>query len=234
MPLHPIKDGFAAYSSAAGMHPLGSGVSFKPASGAITSVDYITSTVISDSTTITCPASISSGDLLLFVDHNGLNNPTLVTPTGWTLIATTADAFDTNGLFWKIADGTESSSTITGMSNAYGGKAIIQFRANDSQAITSFSIDGVVSTITDGDPGQQTVAASGGTIPVVGIALFITEATQVDPRTTSITPDQEIVADQSVYIHIYQQTSSPADYTFDMADDGYSNSLIGCYLHTFA
>ena len=31
MPLHPISDGFAAYSSAAGMHPIGTGVPFKPA-----------------------------------------------------------------------------------------------------------------------------------------------------------------------------------------------------------
>jgi hypothetical protein len=99
-----------------------------------------------------------------------------------------------------------------------------------------------VSEYTGLNPAEKTIAASGGVAPVLGIACFCARnnGSTISPRTTSITPDHELNdtggqdVETAFYVHDYIQESSPADYTFDMDDEGTNNCLFGFYFHNFS
>lgn len=76
--------------------------------------------------TITCPASIAAGDLIILLD-NSFNPagsiPTAVTPSGWTQAVSQGDNFPGTGavrtsICYKTADGSEGGTSITGMSSS--------------------------------------------------------------------------------------------------------------------
>jgi hypothetical protein len=229
--VHPLK-------LASAIHWMPAGIIASTAVAADT-IDYVTHTTSSDPT-ITAPATINAGDLLILIDRADTElstPPTDVTPSGFTQILTQTV---TNGVDFairlsvsrKIADGTEDGSTITGMAGENQDyKILYQFRASFG-AISSFSTSTPTQEGTTGNPAQQTVAASGGTEPVLGIAVWAASGTP-DPRTTSITPDHEITVNIRLVAHDYVQNTSPADYTIDM-DDETDNILAGFYLHNFA
>lgn len=208
-------------------------IGWRGAVGGITSLTYQTHTT-STAAAITAPASINAGDLLVLIDDAlGSPLPTAVVPTGFTQIGTDLNGANTKIIVsYKIADGTEDSSSITGMDgNLADRKVMLQYRAD--VPIASLSVSTPVTQMVDTNPAQQTVAASAGTGIVLGITLFstITSSTDISPRTTSITPDHEISVTNKFYVHDYIQASSPADYTFDMGDHGNQNGLWGAYIH---
>ena len=203
--------------------------------GGVTSLTYQASPT-SEASTITAPASINAGDLLVLVQRarNTSGAPSDVTPTGFTDIPTSLTGTNTRiSCKYKIADGTEDSSTITGMNgDNQNAKVLLQYRANIP--LTALSASSLIGVITDANPAVQTLTASGGT----GIVLGITSAsaqTAITTDTISITPDHDINTASSILIvDDYIQASSPADYTWDMGDEGNRNGLVGFYLHNFS
>jgi hypothetical protein len=213
----------------------------------ITTMTYVANTV-SEGTTITLPATINAGDLLVLIQcasDGDVGAPADVTPSGgWADIPTSVSATTGSGSIrlsgkYKIADGTEDSAVTTGMNGSLAdGKVAWQFRGN--LAIATLSLGAAVGDATANNPAQQTILASSGTPPVVGITGFCdaTGSPAVSPRTTSITPDHEISttggAAGVLWSHDYVQNSSPANYTFDMDDEGASQGIFGFYIHNFA
>lgn len=195
---------------------------------AITSVSYISSTTSTGSNDITLPSGILLGDILVI----GAFASTFATNAGWTNGTIT----NSSGFKWKIADGTESGATLTfATGTPTSWRAIcVQLRPDQQTDAVSQRSGGNVSTQTNTNPAQQTLNASAGTAPVVGLTMFHTAAGGVvNPRTTSITPTQELSVGTEHYLHVYIQNSSPADYTWDMDDEGTANNLTGNYLHSF-
>jgi hypothetical protein len=219
-----------------GLMKAGETVPSGPLPGPITSLAYITHTTATTET-IVAPASINAGDLLVLVQRgrNATGTPTGVIPSGFTEVGTGPDGGTSHAsISYKIADGTEDSGVFTGINgDANNSKFMWQYRAN--AAIVSLSVSTLISSgFLSGNPAAQTMTASGGTGIVLGITSFFTNnsAGNVDPRTTSITPDHEATdGGGAAYSHDYIQLSSPLDYTWDMDDEGNNNLLMGCYFH---
>lgn len=205
---------------------------------AITTLSYITHTT-STSPTISFPASgVQAGDLFVILSRgentSGGSGPGDVVPSEFNLIGTQVNggARIRVSAYYKIAEGDEAGGTVTGINGNNESHVLIQYRAN--QPIASLSVSTPVWTGVIGNPAAQTIAASGGVAPVLGIAMFanINASNSINPRTTSISADHEIAPTVHHYVHDYIQNASPADYTFDMDDEGDGNNLFGFYIHS--
>lgn len=186
----------------------------------------------SQAQTITAPADIIAGDLLVILDRaeNVSGDPTSVTPTGFTTINNAVAAFVKQNLSYKIAAGTEGGSSITGMvGTEYTRKAMYVFRGGIP--ITSVTVGSAAGQIISTDPTAQVVAASAGTPPLIVIGGYsVYGAGVVDPRTFSTTKDGEVTPSTDFYLAYKVYNSSPADTTIDMDDEGAENALQSCYL----
>ncbi len=212
---------------------IGFGVVSATVAGPATSLSQVASAT-SALETITVPAGVIAGDLLVLLDRaedDATTVPTTVVPTGFTSIINTAHAQYTRSIMsYKIAVGTEASSSITGMNGtAYESKAMYVFRGNNP--ITSVTAASAAGQFTESNPTAQVVTASAGAVPLVVLAGYsVFAANAVDPRTFSTTKDGEISNGTDLYLAYKIYNSSPADTTVDMDDEGFENCLQSCYL----
>lgn len=186
----------------------------------------------SSSSTITAPSDLRMGDLLLLFDcaSTSLSPPSAVTPSGWTQVDTQAGTSMRDSMCYKIADGSEASSSITGMNGGYSNRKLLAvFRCN--VPIVGVSISTVSKTITASNPASQSVTASSGTAPLIVIASWSDQidSNDISPRTQSPTMT-EISNTTHQYIGWIGYTSSPSDQSFDMDDEGADNALMGFYM----
>lgn len=207
------------------------------AGGALTTLSEQASAT-STAATITGPASIAAGDLLVLWDaaNGSFGEPTSVVPTGFTSIID----FSTVGTdlrciaSYKIADGSEASATITGMDGAAADhKMLYVFRGN--VAISSVSANDTASEINIGNPLAQTVNASGGTPPLIIFGGYLSLGSTIDPRTFTVggspSKDGEISTGTDAYLAYKIYNASPADTVVDMDDEGSTyNALASFYL----
>jgi hypothetical protein len=198
----------------------------------LTSISVFSSAT-STATTITAPANINAGDLLVLLDRAenlGVDPPTLVTPTGFTSIGNiTTYLYSMQNLSYKLAVGTEGNATITGMSgDNYARKALYVFRGDVAAGtITVMSYNGEA---TNFEPSSQTVTASSGTYPLVVIGAYSTFNTALSPRTFSPAKDNEITPVNDFYLAYRIYNSSPANTSVGMEDEGDENMLQSCYI----
>jgi hypothetical protein len=192
----------------------------------------------STATTITVPADVRAGDLLVLLDRcNGIvlctgDPPAAVVPSGFTTISNQATG---NGVAsprrqiasYKLADGSEASTSLTGMTAASGGAKILAvFRGGIP--IVSVVLNDVGGQTTDGNPTAQVVNASGGTPPLIVFGFYGSNSA-IDPRTFSTTKDGEL-SQGNLWLAWKVYNSAPADTSIDMADEGNVNILQSCYI----
>jgi hypothetical protein len=192
------------------------------------------STEVADNT-ITAPADIIAGDLLILMDATAgsYGAPTLVTPSGWTNIVNITTGKGRMAVHRKIADGSEASSNIVTMGGAYDvlfNKILVVYRGNIPATSQTTSTPNTQATT--GDPGAQTVSASGGVAPLVVIGCYASDGT-VDPRTFtqggSPAKDGEANGNTSGYQAWKIFNTAPADIVVDMQDEG-TNFLASFYV----
>lgn len=210
------------------------------AAGGLTTLSFVTSTTSEDSSTVTAPATVNAGDILVYFDYTsdyGSSPAAAVTPSGFTNQVSVALTASRLMISTKLADGTEDSASITGMTqngaNSGGGKAILQFRGDPT--VSSLNIVDVSQEMTDGNPTSQSITAGGGSAPLIVIAAYSCNKGTVDPRTFSTTADGEVGFNSLLFgvnataaYKIYN--SSPADTTIDQDDEGFENALAGFYI----
>ena len=127
------------------------------------------SDVISTGETITVMSGVKAGDLLVFFDFANRTSdyytiPSAVTPSGFTLIHSFGENYIQGtgaevgrwSAYYKIATGTESSTTLTGMDSDRNRKCLLLFRG--TRQISSVAINSVVSGV--GGTGAFTTATS--------------------------------------------------------------------------
>ncbi len=206
------------------------------------SISLFASATSNQSSTITAPANILPGDLIVMADlAAGSSAPAAVTPTGFTQVATSVTSSNYRMcLSYKLAVGNEGGTSITGMtfSSGFGAtKAIYVFRGD--VAATSLIVGGANSQSTTGDPTSQNVTAASGLAPLVVLGAYGGSgiAGTVNPRTFSTTKDgeQEVVGDTissdcDLWLAYKIYNSAPADTSIDMDDEGSSNSLMSGYI----
>lgn len=183
---------------------------------------------ISTAATITAPATINAGDILVLADNAiGTVTPSTVVPTGFTSVVNTNDGIMRQIVSYKIADGTEDGGTITGMNgNQFNAKALLQFRPDT--AASSLALSTPNAQVTDANPTAQNVAASGGAVPLIVFAAYCSGGA-VSPRTFSPAKDGEVTPDTFLYLAYKIYNSAPANVSVDMDDEGNSNMLQSFY-----
>jgi hypothetical protein len=186
----------------------------------------------STAATVTGPASIQAGDVLLLGDRarNTVGLPTAVIPTGFTEIASTASDGTTSRtrLSYKIADGSEASASITGMDGtSTDNKVLLVFRPSTPATVLTFADPGQETT--DVNPTSQTITASGGAVPLIVGATYGSSAA-VDPRSSTPAMDAEVSSSTLFYFGYKIYNSAPSDHTVDMDDEGATNTLQSFYV----
>jgi hypothetical protein len=191
--------------------------------------------------TVNAPADIQAGDLLVLADLGTaiLSTPATVEPPGFNTIINTSGAPAGTGarqiFSYKIADGSEGSTTITGMNGgSSNNKVLLVFRGNvPIVTATPNTFAGQVSAL---NPSAQNVAASGGTPPLVIFGIYgVDNSASVNPRTFTVAgspaKDGEVgnsSSDLFVAWKIY--LTAPADASIDMDDEGNANVLQSGYI----
>jgi hypothetical protein len=181
--------------------------------------------------TIVAPTGIVAGDIIVLYD-NAANNSTLpaaLIPSGFVGILN--NTLSTNRRVicsYKIATGSESGTTITGMSvNNVVAKIMLVFSINRASPVT---VKSVQYEATDGDPVAQVIPSGSGTAPLVAIGF--NRNTSGTGISMSPTEDGSVVnSGHFGYYKIYN--SNPAtNVTFDGGDGGVNNMLMSFYLET--
>jgi len=198
--------------------------------GGLSSIAFQTSATSSTSTTITCP-TVQQYDVGILVDFaaNGGSTPTQVVPSGFTSLRTDTVGFYRGTASYKVFDGSESGSTLTGLSgDSRVTKTLLVFRPD--APITSVTASTWLGEATTGDPSSQSISASGQSAPLIRIAgangsgtITPTPTGTFDSTVTQGTGTGRQVVGYSV------QNSSPSDDTVDMNDVG-TNWLVSGWL----
>ncbi len=201
----------------------------------------------SNAASVTGPAGILPGDLLVLYDvafqaAGGL--PSAAVPSGFSIINNSVGiAGDTRLISsLKIADGSEASASLTGMNAAGAGannnKMLYVFRGD--VPIQSASVQSVAQQGTAGNPTAQVVSAGSGVAPLIVFGCYSTfdasGSIVVNPRTFSTTKDGEINTNAAGAVNfdnwlaykIYN--SSQANSSIDMDDEGDENYLSSFYI----
>jgi hypothetical protein len=201
----------------------------------LTTLTKITNTGATSTTasTISYPASIQAGDLLVLYQAAIADNGNTALPSGWVEYQNVI----LGGTSWrvrvayKIATG-EETGTFTGLpSTAYNGWTMTQYRG-DRKIKTVIPAGFASSGPTSADPGGINIAASGGVAPLIveGHAHTPTySGYSFSPGADDmLTTGSTGLGAHRTPIKIYN--SSPADHSLDIGDNGTGNFLCGYYL----
>jgi hypothetical protein len=137
---------------------------------AVSSMAFQTSAT-STGSTITCPTvqQYDVGVLIDYASNNFSPEPTQAVPSGFTSLATSADGARRGTASYKVFDGTESGAALAGLAGGlFNSKVLLVFRPNT--AIGSVTASTWLTEATTGNPTAQSIAASGGTAPLIRIA----------------------------------------------------------------
>lgn len=144
-------------------------------SGTIAFFNYATNT---GTGAVTMPASILAGDIAVLVDSAYNDAPTAAPssayPSSWTAIGSSVTHNETStgirhrtNVSYKVLVGSESSSSISGMSGAFDAKVILVFRPTGGSWTAPSSINAVAQGT---QPSNQTVTVSGDPGVIIGWA----------------------------------------------------------------
>lgn len=193
----------------------------------------------SSTTSVSVPASAAAGDLAVLVnvawnDSAGTAPSDVSDPTGWTSLAnfnfTPGGAVGVRYRVWaKVLVSGDLGGSITGLLNSSVKYAVMQIFRPATGSVASFAGSAVSHDQGSGDPAQQTIAASGGTPPLIVFGLY-TATAAVTPRTSSFTADRESSPATRMYVKSKVYNSAPVDVTIDMPDEGTGNALAGWYI----
>jgi hypothetical protein len=216
---------------------------FPGAAGAVaaglTTLTQVASATAQDSTTITGPASIQAGDLLVLYDtaFDSSGIPTTAVPSGFTIISNVVGLAGDSRLIssYKIATGAEASAALSGLASDVpaSGKGLYVFRGNIP--ITSAAVQDIGQQSTSGNPTSQTVTAASGIAPLIVFGCYTAFGT-VNPRTFSADPkDGEINFPDGVgvfdnWLAYRIDNASGSNTSIDMDDEGTENYLSSFYI----
>lgn len=173
--------------------------------------------------------TVQAGDVAFIFHTSGGSSslPAAVVPTGFTQTQTTTGGttFQTRAILgYRLCDGTESGTTITGMTfQSIGTMFLIVYRGNVPATKIMSPVAGATIQITDAVPTSRTLTMSGYTGPFLGLAFYGSSAAQTTgARTSSVTETREIAAGTNNFVKCFEgsPTVSFANSTISMTDSG--------------
>lgn len=195
-------------------------------------LSFLASAVSESSSTVTAPASIQAGDVLVLYDiAQGLFSlPPTALPAGFTAISNIVSGSGPGSLrssiSYKLADGTEANAALTGQAGVFVDKVLIVLRRNPPAS--RLIVGSVNAQVTDADPTTQLVSASAAIAP---LAVFGCSTGQsMNQRTMTPPQDGQVTVAATTWVGYKIFNASPADVTVDMGDEGGSNFLQSFYI----
>lgn len=187
-------------------------------------VDSATST----GETITIPAGAQEGDVAVLFDWSQQNfwAATELVPTGFISIdqdsvsALLRPGTSVVASYRELGSG-EGGSSVTGMNHTINRKVMLVFRP--SAPISSITITGKTSELTNNDPAAQTSPA--GSSPLVKVAV---SASNNSASFTTEIPTMNKVSVSSMVAGYLIYNSSPQSQQVDRNDDAWGNWLMSC------
>jgi len=197
---------------------------------------FVTSTSDIGSNALTLPSGIQSGDIIIFLE-GAVDDvlPAADVPSGFTqAIHTFADlgSIDVRSIIsYKIADGTEGSTSIIGV-DEFACRAAFVFRPNFT--VGSATHRDTAGQATSGNPTAQVCNATGDPSSCVIVVGFGWGVAGVD---LSFSPSQDVTEEDTfgeigfdAKCKVYANTETHADHTIDIGDLGSVNVLQSLYL----
>jgi len=196
----------------------------------VTRMAFLTSTT-SVLETITCP-TILPFDVGVLIDFAGDFSaiPSQVVPSGFTSLKTDTVSFYRGTASYKVFNGTESGTSLTGQASddALLSKILLVFRPNG--VINTVTTSTWLGEATAGNPAAQAIAAAGQPAPLIRIAggsVNVGTTPSFSAGTFDATVTQ--ASGSTLQIAGYTvQNSSPSDDSVDMADFGTNWLVSGC------
>jgi hypothetical protein len=173
---------------------------------------------------VTMPAGVVAGDVIvIFKTGAGIGAPATVIPTGFTNIFNVTSAVARFTAWYKIAEGSEGSTTLTLDNGTFDNICLGVFRGN--KAIVAVSPQDIEAVVPSTDPADQVVTASGGIAPLIVLGA--------DVDSFSPAAEGSIVAGGTYTLsyEIYNVGDTLADVTIGRGDAGDFNALGGFYLN---
>lgn len=149
-------------------------------------------------------------------------------PSGFTVVA--SDSLVGDGitflaaLSWKLATGSEASSTLTGMAGKLETRKVLLVFSGGFSSLTPSTFN---TQATGDNPSPQIVAAGGQPVPLVALGLYYANSS-VAPRTMSPEKDGEVNSG-NLWLAYKIFNADPEDVTVDMDDEG-GNILASGYI----
>lgn len=136
--------------------------------------------VLTTTQNITMP-TVQAGDLAIYINTGWNSNniiPTLTTPSGWTSLSTfgnnTTTCGASSGVFYKICNGTEGGTTITGISATTTNNTILIYRPD--KPINFVTVPTTATTrFTDSAPSSSILSMNTVSGPYIG--MFVVRST---------------------------------------------------------
>lgn len=204
-----------------------------------TSISFVSSTT-SAASTITCP-TVEPYDVGILWDVAGDSSPpSTVVPSGWTSISNLnvdAGSFAIRSILsYRIFDGTEDGSTITGMAgNNSEPKVLLLFRPNSGSTVTSVQLQSPWNDFcADSNPSTQTISAGAQAAPLVRIAatgrVSTTPSVTLTGTFDAATISQSDNNARAVIGYAVQNSSPSDDTTIDNSLTGGAHSLVSGWI----
>lgn len=185
-----------------------------------TSISFVSSTT-SAASTITCP-TVEPYDVGILWDVAGAGSvPSSVVPSGWTSISNLnvdAGSFAIRSILsYRIFDGSEDGTTITGMAGSNSEpKVLLLFRPNTGAIVSALELQSPWNEFcADADPPTQSILASAQPAPLIRIAAAGRVSTTPSISLTGSFDDAPQQADNNAraVIGYAVKNSSPTDDT---------------------
>jgi hypothetical protein len=198
-------------------------------------ISLFATAIATSGATITAPASILAGDLIVLVDRAEQATtalPALVTPAGFTSLGNVSLTDVRMNTSYKLAAGTEGGTVITGMNGTFNNaKAMAVFR-RQGKVFASVIPSAWGGQATDGDPTPQAVASgAAGALPRIVLGSYgVATGGSVVTRTMTPPKDAEVGAGIVAFLAWKFYEYTPQDTTIDTADNGNRNTLQSGYV----
>jgi hypothetical protein len=200
---------------------------------------YHVRTITATTQTIGPVSSIREGDLLVLFDiaNGAAPQPVTVLADGFAQLFNMVSGTGNTRVIgsYKIADGAESYTALTGMNGVSSNQKILAVYRKHLVPISSIAVATTTPEFnTGGNPTPQVIPAGAMATPCIAFGCYAsgTPAAPIDPRTFTPTKDREhtVTSGFTMYLASKIFNVSSEDVTIDMDNEGAANILAGFVL----
>jgi hypothetical protein len=195
-------------------------------------LSFVDSVVSQDASSVTAPASVQAGDVLVLYDiaQGPLTVPPTTLPAGFTAISNIATGSGPGSLrsiiSYKLANGAEANVSLSGLSGLFVDKVLVIMRRNPPAS--TLTVGGINAQATEADPSAQLVTASGAAPPLVVFGCSTGQS--MNQRTMTPPQDGQVTVAATTWVAYKIFNSGPSDVSVDMGDEGVGNFLQSFYI----